>query len=681
MIKALSDEMNKIKGVGPKKYAGLKRMGINTIEDFLNNFPRGYEDRRNRRKISSIREGETVLIRGKVLSLTRAGFFGKKRLLILKVGDESGIIDIVFFHGIYLEKMLIKGKEYQFYGRVDERNNVLQMIHPDFDEMEEGKSPGILPVYSLTAGISQKEMRRWAAEAIKGACLLQEYLPQEIISRNNLCHLSYAFKNIHFPQDGQKLREAKYRLVFDELFLLQTALFLLKNNEARGKEGIKFSSEISLFEYEKKLPFSLTNAQKRVLKQICLDMESGKVMNRLVQGDVGSGKTAVAAGAIYKAVMSGYQAVLMAPTEILAHQHYQELSELFDAFDINVGFLSGSGTQSQRKETLERLKMGEIQILIGTHALIQPNVKFFKLGLVVTDEQHRFGVNQRRLLSEKGMNPHVLVMTATPIPRTLAFIIYGDLDISIIDEMPPGRIPVITKTVDKAGREQAYNLINKEMKEGKQVYVVAPLIEESLEIKSKSAKGLYEEMQIRFPDVSVAILHGAMERQEKDAIMENFYNGHISLLISTVIIEVGVNVPNATVMLIENAERFGLAQLHQLRGRVGRGREQSYCILVTDSESEIAKLRAETMKSTSDGFLIAEKDLELRGPGEFFGLRQHGLPDLKVADLGKHMNILGMVKEEAERLLESDPQLMSGDNKKLKLKIEKTFKSFENAGV
>lgn len=678
---SLSDEINTIKGIGPKKHEGLKKLGINTIEDFFFYHPRGYEDRRNKRKISSLTEGETILICGKILSFTKSGFFGKRRILKLNVGDESGIIEIIFFHAIYLERIFIKGEEYNFYGKVTLGNGRLQIIHPDFEKKTNKKPMGILPVYPLTSGISQKEMRKYAEEIMKYTPLIQEYLPSEIIIRNKLCDLEYALKNIHFPVDGQKLREAKYRLVFDELFLLQTALLLIKSENNKSHEGIRFSKKSSMSDFILGLPYDLTRAQIKVLDEICMDMEKEKVMHRLVQGDVGSGKTAVAAGAIYKAAENGYQAVMMAPTEILARQHYEDLFHLFAPFDIRVGFLSGSCSQVQRRKLLEDLNGGLIQVLIGTHALIQPDVKFSRLGLVVTDEQHRFGVNQRRLLSEKGSNPDVLIMTATPIPRTLAFIIYGDLDISIIDEMPPGRMPVITRTIDEAGRDRAYEFIRKEVSRGKQAYVVAPLIEDSDVIKSKSAKGLYEEIKIRFPGISAALLHGAMSQQEKDRIMEGFYNGDISLLVSTVVIEVGVNVPNATIMLIENAERFGLAQLHQLRGRVGRGKEQSYCILVTESRTELANVRAEIMKSTYDGFMIAEKDLELRGPGEFFGLRQHGLPDLRVADLAKHVKVLETVKNEAEVLLENDPLLEKKHNLKLKSKLMKTFKSFENAGI
>lgn len=403
-------------------------------------------------------------------------------------------------------------------------------------------------------------------------------------------------------------------------------------------------------------------------------MESDKVMNRLVQGDVGSGKTIVAEIALYKAVKNGFQGVFMAPTELLAKQHFEGLTEEFDKHDIKVGLLTGSMSAKNKKDTLEELAEGKIHILVGTHALIQPNVIFKNLGLVITDEQHRFGVNQRNVLAQKGNNPDILVMTATPIPRTLAVIIYGDLDISIIDELPPGRQKIITNSVDENNRGRAYSFIRQEIEKGRQVYVVAPLIEESESIENVvSAEELYEQLQKEFYDIKVAILHGEMKQAEKDEIMQKFYEGSINILVSTVVIEVGINVPNATIMLIENAERFGLAQLHQLRGRVGRGKHQSYCILVSKGKTLISKERIDIMVSTSDGFVIAEKDLELRGPGEFFGVRQHGIPDLKLADLIRHIKILNIAREEAKSILEKDPKLLTEEMAAIKMKTVKLF--------
>ncbi|MEG1584130.1 MAG: ATP-dependent DNA helicase RecG, partial [Anaerovorax sp.] len=453
-------------------------------------------------------------------------------------------------------------------------------------------------------------------------------------------------------------------LVFDELFLLQIGLMAIKSKFKAKGLGILFDKSISCDPYEKTLPYELTAAQKRVIGQIIDDMETQKVMNRLVQGDVGSGKTAIAELALYKAVKCGYQGTLMAPTELLAKQHYE---------GITTGYLTGSVTSKEKEEILTDLRSGKIQVLIGTHAIIQDGVEFENLGLVVTDEQHRFGVNQRMMLTKKGNNPDVLVMTATPIPRTLAVILYGDLDISVIDELPPGRQQIITRAVGEDGRDRAYNFVKNEIQNGRQGYIVAPLIDDSEKVTAKSAESLYEELSQRFGEFKIALLHGEMKQNDKDKIMEAFYLGETNLLVSTVVIEVGINVPNATIMLIENAERFGLAQLHQLRGRVGRGSEQSYCILISQSSTEVAALRANIMVASTDGFYIAEKDLQLRGPGEFFGTRQHGIPDLKLADLIRHVDILDTVKDEAKNLLEADPFLEQEENRRLKEKIQLKF--------
>lgn len=426
------------------------------------------------------------------------------------------------------------------------------------------------------------------------------------------------------------------------------------------------------------LPYKLTGAQKKVLGEIEKDMEAQGVMNRLVQGDVGSGKTIVAAAAVYKAIKCGYQAVLMAPTELLAQQHFGNLKKMFDSFELRVGLLTGSMTQNQRKSVQKEMENGTIDFLIGTHALIQPGLEFAGVGLVITDEQHRFGVHQRNRLSMKGQNPDVLVMTATPIPRTLAVILYGDLDYSVIDEMPAGRKPVLTKVLSEKGRNKAYGFLEKQLKEGRQAYIVAPLIEDSEFLDAKSATQIYEESLARFKDFNVMLLHGSMKQSEKDLVMKDFYSGKVDILVSTVVIEVGIDVPNATVMLIENAERFGLATLHQLRGRVGRGRHQSYCLLITDSKNEVAKERAAVMAKTNDGFIIAEKDLELRGPGEFFGVKQHGIPELRIADLSKHLGILDTVRKEATDLLAKDPSLSLKENNALLQKIRKLF---ENADM
>lgn len=683
MATKLSDDVKKMKGVGAKKAAGLKRLKIETVEDFLFNYPREYEDRRELREIGSLTEGETALIRARIQLVvkSRSGY-GSHRNLNLLVADDTGTLEIVFFHAAYLEKTLSRETDYEFFGKVTVgRNGRLQMAHPSISKWDGNTGGRILPVYPLAQGIRQSDLRRLTEEALLCVEEIADYIPIPVAERNRLCPLKDALSNIHFPSDRQSLMRAKFRLVFDELFLLQVGLLQIKKNLEYQGHGISFDSNVRLEPFLKDLSFSLTGAQQRVIEEIEQDMERQKVMNRLVEGDVGSGKTIVAAAAVFKAVKSGYQAVFMAPTELLARQHMEELSERFASYGIRTGFLSGSVGAREKRETLEKLNIGDIDLLIGTHAVIQKGVVFSNLGLVITDEQHRFGVNQREQLFQKGDHPDVLVMTATPIPRTLAVILYGDLDISVIDEMPPGRQKIITRAVDEEGREAAYEFVRRQVKEGRQAYIVAPLIEESLHLDAKSATGLYEQRSERFSGQRVALLHGEMNQTEKDRIMQSFYDGAVDVLISTVVIEVGINVPNATVMLIENAERFGLAQLHQLRGRVGRGTEQSYCILVTQAKTEYAKQRAEIMKQTSDGFVIAEKDLELRGPGEFFGVRQHGLPELQLADLCRHQKILQTVRREAECLLTEDPTLWKPHHKNLRKKIEKTFESVENPRI
>lgn len=678
----LQSEIKTLKGVGPKKQAALEKLNIECLEDLLFFYPREYEDRRNLKSINMLDEGETAVIRGKIKLIVKGRrTFGKKQTLRILVEDATGVIEVVFFQRPYLEKIFLRDKEYIFFGKVSILNERYQMIQPDFHCYEEAEENQILPIYPLVSGLTQNELRKWQTAVMPLIDELSEYLPEETLKRNRLCSLSYALLNIHFPQTTQKYKEAKFRLIFEELLFLQTGLMLTKNHLTKLQEGICFSKDVEIFDFTRAFPFPLTEAQKRVISEINADMESPKVMNRLVQGDVGSGKTAIAAAAIFKAVKSGFQAAMMAPTELLAKQHYESLKSQFEPFNVVVGFLSGSLTAKQKKQVLSDLENGTIQLMIGTHALIQKNVIFHKLGLVITDEQHRFGVNQRAILTEKGQFPDVLVMTATPIPRTLAIILYGDLDCSVLDEMPPGRKPIITKALSHSEREQAYLFLSKEIKKGRQAYIVAPLIDDSEHIECKSAVSIFEEIQKKFPQFRIGLLHGDMKQIEKDSVMQLFYEHKIDILVATVVIEVGINVPNATVMFIENAERFGLAQLHQLRGRVGRGKEQSYCLLLSEQKSLLAKERAKIMANSSDGFFIAEEDLKLRGPGEFFGMRQHGIPELRIADLGKHIKILKQVKKESVLLLEEDPFLERNANKGLQNKIKKMFENIEKINI
>lgn len=663
-----------LKGVGPKKAAALEKLGIRTIGDLLLFFPRDYQDRRKTCRIAQLEEDKPACVRGSVELVVKDPFRrGRRQILRVLISDGSGKLEVLFFNAAYLANQFRQGDFFDFYGKPTRNHGKLQMIHPDFSAAEKGMERGILPIYPLVSGLSQKEMRAWQKTVLSEVSGIREYLPEDIIGRNRLCSLDYAISNIHFPKDRQPLLEGKYRMIFDELLALQTGLLAARQKTVRGKKGPVFDSAPLEEAYIRGLPYPLTGAQLRVVKEIMEDTRSGKVMNRLVQGDVGSGKTAVAEIALYKAVKSGFQGVMMAPTEILAKQHFSGLSRGFAPYGITVGLLTGSMKAGEKRKTLERLASGEIQILVGTHAVIQPDVVFSNLGLVITDEQHRFGVNQRTALSEKGNNPHVLVMTATPIPRTLAVILYGDLDISIIDELPPGRQSIVTKAIDESRRDSCYDFVEKELEKGRQAYIVAPLIDESEVLDVKSAQELYQELQSRFSSYSVELLHGAMKQKEKDEIMGRFYENKVQVLVSTVVIEVGINVPNSTMMVIENAERFGLAQLHQLRGRVGRGTHRSYCVLISKKGSDVARKRAEIMERSQDGFYIAEEDLKLRGPGEIFGTRQHGVPDLSLADLAKHINILNDVKKEADRIIQQDPLLESEAYAGLRKRVIKLF--------
>lgn len=670
----ISDQVSSLKGVGPKKALALEKLGIKTIEDLLYFFPRDYQDRRHITKIIDLKEDRAALVRGTVQLVVKDGYrYGKNQKLRLLVDDGTHAMEVVFFNAKYMTNLFKQGNTYDFYGKPAVNYGKLQMIHPDFSPSEKNLQQGILPIYPLAAGLGQNEIRKWQRTVHNVIDQIEEYLPVDLIEKNRLCGLQYAIKNLHFPDEKEALLQGKYRLIFDELLALQVGLLAAKQQSTRGKKGLMLDETVNTKTYIDTLSYDLTNAQKKVIKEIDHDMQSGKVMNRLVQGDVGSGKTVVAEIALYKTVKSGFQGVMMAPTEILARQHYEGLFKSFQAHNIKVGILTGSMTAKEKKEVLEQLAAGEVEILVGTHAIIQPNVMFQNLGLVITDEQHRFGVNQRSKLSDKGNNPHVLVMTATPIPRTLAVILYGDLDISIIDELPPGRQKIITKAIDETKRDSSYDFIQKELDQGRQAYVVTPLIEESEVLEAKSAEKVYKELKKRFNKNEVALLHGEMRQAEKDEIMSRFYQNEIHVLVSTVVIEVGINVPNATVMVIENAERFGLAQLHQLRGRIGRGSHQSYCILISKQTSEVASQRAEIMASSQDGFYIAEKDLEIRGPGEIFGTRQHGIPDLNLADLVKHIKVLNVVKNEASLIISEDPLLESEKYIGLKRRVFKLF--------
>ena len=680
----LQDPITTLRGIGPKKAEALAKLQIETIEDLIRLLPREYQDRRTVTPIAQLTAGTPATVVGRVEKVSQQYYRGgRKQLLRILISDASGSMSVLFFHAQFLKKSFRVGESFAFYGKVSAVRGGLAMVHPSFSPAER-RETGILPVYPLTKGITQRDMYSWQRQAAGVYDQMEECLPEEITERNRLTDPSTAIANMHFPESRQRYLEGKYRMIFEELFLLQTGLAAVRSRTSMDP-GISFDKKGDEEEYIRALPFSLTGAQRRVVTEIMEDLESDRMMNRLVQGDVGSGKTAVAEIAMYKAARSGYQAVLMAPTEILARQHFDGIRKAFSGHGIDVGFLSGNMRAAEKRETLEKLAAGEIQILVGTHAVIQPEVQFSRLGLVITDEQHRFGVDQRIRLREKGgegeQRPNVLVMTATPIPRTLAVVLYGDLDVSVIDDMPPGRMPVATRCIGEDKREDCYRFAEKQMEAGRQVYVVTPLIEESESLEVRSAEEVAEELKKRFRErqgsrgFRVALLHGAMKQEEKDRIMEDFYRGEIDLLVSTVVIEVGINVPNATVMILENAERFGLAQMHQLRGRVGRGSNRSYCFLILQGDSEIAQRRGEIMTSTGNGFVIAEEDLKLRGPGDLFGVRQHGLPALYVSDPVRHAEILRQAGEEARRLIREDPQLRAPGHRALRRRVEQMFGS------
>ena len=675
----LNKEIQYVKGIGPKKASKLNKLGIFTINDLIYYFPRQYEDRNKLKKICQLEDKEKATIRAIISSIETSTPRKGLSITKLSVRDETGFAKLVFFNQDYIVKSFKSGDTILVFGKVKKDFNGVELSSCEVEQMSNNPKStcGIMPIYPLTYGLTNKELMGIIKTIFTNEqIVVKEYLPKRIIEKYKLCSIDYAIKNLHNPTNKESLKIALYRMVFEEFLILQLGLFLFKNGVVE-KDGIYFNRHDNLKAILDSLPFKLTNAQNRAFNEILDDMASNKVMNRLVQGDVGSGKTVVALLSLANCVLNGYQGALMAPTEILAEQHYISLNETLSQFGMNIGLLVGSLTKKQKENILEKVKNKEIDILIGTHALIEDKVEFNNLGIVITDEQHRFGVRQRNKLSEKGYNPDILVMTATPIPRTLALILYGDLDISIIDELPPGRQPIETIAVYKDKRDKAYNsLVREEVEKGRQVYIVCPLVEESEAIEAKSAVELVEELRSEyFSDLRLGLLHGKMKPSEKDEIMKSFKNRELDILVSTTVIEVGVNDPNATLMIIENAERFGLAQLHQLRGRVGRGKHKSYCILIYSSKSEVCSQRMGIMEETTDGFKISEKDLEIRGPGEFFGTRQHGLPELRVANIFKHMKILKLAQQEARYIISEDLKLQNYENKKLKQEV---LKKFEN---
>lgn len=672
----LNQNIQYIKGVGPARVQLLNKLGIYTLNDIITYFPRTYEDRGTYKKIGELVNGETATFKGTVVSRVSENRI-RKGMTIYKliVRDESGSIILTWFNQPYIKTSFTVGKEYSFYGKIIGALGRLEVQSPIFEEYGENKNTGkIIPIYPLTHGITQNVIRSIIENVIKLLDnTLEETLPTKIREKYNLCEINFATYNIHFPKILNDFEVARYRIAFEELFMLQMGLLQLKEKANKDYKGIAFDKQVNINELTSTFPYSLTNAQNRVWNEIAVDMESENSMNRLVQGDVGSGKTVVAMMAMYKAVKNGYQATMMAPTAILARQHYNNILKALEPFDIKCALFTSELTKKQKEVLIEKLKSKEIDIAIGTHALLEENVEFNNLGLVITDEQHRFGVRQRGILSSKGNKVDTLVMTATPIPRTLAIILYGDLDISIIDELPPGRKKIDTYAVKKDMETRVNGFIKKEIDAGRQAYIICPLVEESETTDLKSVTEQFEYYKEIFKGYNVAILHGKMKNKDKIEIMEKYKNNEINILISTTVVEVGVDVPNATLMVIENAERFGLAQLHQLRGRVGRGQHKSYCILKYSGNSEVIKERMQIMQKSNDGFVISEKDLELRGPGDFFGTMQHGVPEFKVANLYTDIKIMKKAQEAVKELLANDPLLEKEENSGIREKIDKLF--------
>lgn len=652
-----------LKGVGPKKAQALKKIGIETIYDLSTYYPRRYEDLSSLQTIGSLKAGETANIQGKIVAIADRNTRRGLKLLTVMINDDTGCIQINFFNQDYLKKKFKQGMRLFVHGKIGYAYGgygqlaVTQLISFDTENDKETENHyAFMPVYTLPDYIKPKDFRNLIEQVIKTDTDFKDIVPEFIRTKYQLLPKKKAVSKIHFPQNGKELEEARRTLIFEELFSIQAGLLLLKKQHTGRNKGIKFlpSSKMVKAVFNA-IPFELTAEQQKVWQEICRDMQSDKQMQRLVQGDVGSGKTVIAILALVKAVENGYQGAMMAPTEILAIQHFDKIKSLLEPLGINVAILTGSLKAKQRRNTVEGLADGTVDIVIGTHALIQDNIIFKNLGIVVTDEQHRFGVNQRAKLENKGMDflPDVLVMTATPIPRTMTLTVYGDLDVSFIRQLPPGRKPIRTFVRMPDRRELIYKFVRGEVTKGRQAYVVCPLIEESENSDAVSVEMIYDELTSGYLyGIRCALLHGKLSSKDKEQLLYDFLAGKIDVLISTTVIEVGVNVPNASIMVIEGAERFGLAQLHQLRGRIGRGEFASYCILVNRGRNVNSLERLHLMEKISDGFVLAEEDLRLRGPGQFFGSMQHGLPDLKIADVLNDVNVLITARKEAQRALD-----------------------------
>lgn len=677
----LDTDIKYLKGVGERRAAMLSRLGVSDVNALVRLYPRVYEDWSRIKSINEAQIGEICCIKGIVGSPVRKNLI-RKGLTLYKteITDGSGIMGITIFNSRFAAEKLTEGDEFLFFGRVGGNLYRKEMNSPEIEPAE--GADRIRPIYPQTHGLNSKMIEKLVRTALT-ECRdeLVDPIPLWLREKYCLMNLPDSLWNIHFPKSPDYLEEARRRLIFEELLILQLGLEKMRSQTQKNAGAIierDFSNE-----YFSHLPFSPTGAQRRAVKEAMRDMMSGRQMNRLLQGDVGSGKTAVAAALIYSAAKNSMQSALMAPTEVLAEQHYKTFLKLFDGCSINVELLTGSDTAAQKRRKKEALKAGEIDLLIGTHAIIQSDVEFKSLALVITDEQHRFGVEQRNALGKKGKNPHLYVMSATPIPRTLALIIYGELDISILDELPPGRQKIETYAVTSELRQRAYNYVKKHLDAGRQGYIICPLVDEGeSDTELASAVKYADELQHGdFRGYTVGLMHGKMKSVDKKKVMESFSNGETQLLVSTTVIEVGVDVPNAVIMVIENAERFGLSQLHQLRGRIGRGQYKSTCILITDAKNDTAQRRMKVMETTTDGFKIADEDLKLRGPGEFFGSRQHGLPEMKIADMLEDRSTLEETQRAAKEIMARDPELSSPENAALNSEIQRLFDAVGSAGM
>lgn len=668
----LNSDIKYIKGVGEKRAEFFKKLGISCIRDLISFYPRKYQDWSEKATVKGCTNGENACIEATLITVVKEHMI-RKGLTVFKCDFTDGetIIHVTIFNNKYLAKSLRQYNDYILYGKIEKNLTVAKMSSPIIEPAE--KSIGIHPIYPATEKLGSKAIEKIVKAALAELPAFEDTLSTEFRLKYELAPLDFAIRQIHFPDSLESLEKAKYRLIFEELLTLQLGLLKLKGKK-KSKTEVIIKKDYTE-EFYSLLPFTPTNAQKRSVSECISDMSGKYAMNRLVQGDVGSGKTAVAAGVIYSAVKNGFQCALMAPTEILAAQHMETISKLFSNADITVDLLTGSTPAAEKRKIKKRLIDGETQLVIGTHALIQNDVEFKNLGIVITDEQHRFGVNQRANLAMKGNEVHTLVMSATPIPRTLALMIYGDLDISLLDELPAGRKQIRTDVVDSRYHKRIFEFIKKAIARDEQAYIVCPLVEEGESDLIPATQYAEKLSETAFKGYNIGLLHGKMKAKEKENVMNAFLNGDVKILVSTTVIEVGVDVPDATIMVVENAERFGLSQLHQLRGRVGRGSAQSYCILVSDSKTETARHRLSIMKNYSDGFKIADEDLKQRGPGDFFGSRQHGLPDLKIADMLGNTEMLALCRQAADEILRDDYNLDKPENKPLADAISDMFRN------